>query len=221
MRSWKVLQGVSPKDNLWEAIVSDDVDELNKIMREYKTKSAYNTAVRKALKENDSRIKSAAEAKYSGDFDTFRRIVLEIKAEGHFSQDDIVSAINSTVSSLKKENEEEPTTEWYNEESAESEDEESSVYKASDVNDALERGDTSKAKEIIKDIVDAKVKSGKTEAQAKSSIKTSLVSYWKSKYLEASADEKVEIRKMLKSTGVYSGATEIVKLTRKWEKDSD
>lgn len=213
--------GESPKDNLWKALINNDVDELNKIKKEYKTKSEYESAVRKALKENDPRIKAAAEAKYSGDFDTFKQIVLEIKAEGNFSQDDIISAINSTVSSLKKKNEEDEQEEWYNEESAEAEDEESSIYKASDVNDALERGDTSKAKEIIKDIVDAKVKSGKTEAQAKSSIKTSLASYWKPIYLEASADEKVEIRKMLKSTGVYSGATEIVKLTRKWEKDSD
>lgn len=213
--------GASSQDILWDALVDNDTDKLNALKREYKTEASYNSAVRKALKENDPRIKEAAEARISGDFDTYKQIVLEIKAEGHFSQDDIISAINSTITTLKKEIEEEDTTEWYNEESEEAEEEETSVYKGSDVNDALEMGDIAKAKEIIKDIVNAKVKSGKTEAQAKSSIKSSIASYWKPIYRSASNEEKIEIRKMLRRTGIYSSATEIVKLTRKWEQDSD
>ena len=214
------IHTATKSDDLYNAIVDGDTANLDRLKKEYKDSDAYKSAVRKALKENDPRIKEAAEAKYNGYMETFKRIVLEIKAEGHFSQDDIVSAVNSTVTTLKKEAEEEITTEWYNEETEETQDEESSVYTNSDVNDALERGDVTMAKEIINDIVDAKVKSGKTESEAKSSIKSSITSYWKDIYLASSDSEKVNIRKILYSTKLYSTASEVVKLTRKWEKDS-
>lgn len=212
--------GETATDALWKAITNNDTEKLNRLKTEYKTESKYQSAVRKALRENDPRIKKAARAKYDGDMDTFKQIVLEIKAEGYFSQDDIVSAVNSAVTTLKNKYEEEPSTDWYNEESKEEKEEISSVYKGSDVNDALERGDIEQAREIIKDIVAAKVKNGKTKAEAYSSIKSSLSSYWKDIYLSASDSEKINIRKMLHSTKVYSSASEIVKLTRKWEKDS-
>lgn len=78
---------------------------------------------------------------------------------------------------------------------------------ASDVNEALEKGKTDKAKELIKELVDEKVEGGKTEKEAKASIKASVTGYWKALYLQAYRDndsaEMLRIRRLLQSTGLY------------------
>lgn len=76
-----------------------------------------------------------------------------------------------------------------------------------DVNKALEKGNTAKAKETINELVADKVESGKTEKEAKASIKASVTSYWKDLYLQAYRDkdnaEMLRIRRILQATGLY------------------
>lgn len=76
-----------------------------------------------------------------------------------------------------------------------------------DVNEALDKGNTTKAKEVIGELVDDKVKSGKTEKEAKATIKASVTSYWKSRYLQAyrnnDSAEMLRIRRLLQATGLY------------------
>ena len=83
---------------------------------------------------------------------------------------------------------------------------------ASDINEALEKGNTTKAKNIINDLVDDKVKQGKTEKEAKASIKASVTGYWKELYLQAYRDnnsaEMLRIRQILQSTGLYDNVIE-------------
>lgn len=83
---------------------------------------------------------------------------------------------------------------------------------ASDVNEALEKGKTDKAKELIKELVDEKVEGGKTEKEAKASIKASVTGYWKTLYLQAYRDndsaEMLRIRRLLQSTGLYDNVVE-------------
>jgi hypothetical protein len=83
---------------------------------------------------------------------------------------------------------------------------------SSDINEALEKGNTAKAKKIINDLVADKVKQGKTQKEAKASIKASVTSYWKELYLQAYRDkdnaEMLRIRKILQSTGLYDNVVE-------------
>ena len=83
---------------------------------------------------------------------------------------------------------------------------------ASDINEALEKGKTDKAKKIINEIVADKVKQGETEKEAKASIKSSVTSYWKELYLQAYRDkdnvEMLRIRRILQSTGLYDDVVE-------------
>ena len=83
---------------------------------------------------------------------------------------------------------------------------------ASDINEALEKGNTTKAKKIINDLVDEKVKQGKTQKEAKASIKSSVTGYWKELYLQAYRDkdsaEMLRIRQILQSTGLYDNVIE-------------
>ena len=83
---------------------------------------------------------------------------------------------------------------------------------ASDVNWLFEKGKTDKAKKIINDLVSDKIKQGKTEKEAKASIKSSVTSYWKELYLQAYRDkdnaEMLRIRRILQSTGLYDDVVE-------------
>lgn len=209
----------STVNSLYKALVNNDEVMIARLKKKYKTASSYQTAIRKALRENDERIIEAAKAKYSGDYDTFKSLVLEIKAEGHFSQDDIVAAVNAEVTALEKASssgvEESP---WY--EADEESETDGSIYKAADINTVLASGDTETAKDIIDDLVEAKKANGKTEKEARSSIQSTLTSYWKPIYIAAynakDSAEMERIRRMLNSLGIYS---DIVKTCQNWIKN--
>ena len=122
-----------------------------------------------------------------------------------------------------------------------------SIYKASDINDAFESGDTDMALEVIDDLFNTKVtnylaearkeaeENGKTfnerkaqaeaESKAKSSIKASMTSYWKPLYKEAyksgNTAEKERIERILKASGLYGNASEVIKTCREWRTERD
>ena len=201
---------------LYNAIVNGDEGRLEAYRSGYKDEDAYETAVRKALRENDPRIKEAAQARYDGDIAEYKRIAKAIIAEGNFVQDTVVGAINSEITVIKKgESIEEVTTE--------DEDEATSIYKASDINDALDNGNNDLALEIIDDLIATKVANGMDETSARSSLRSSMTSYWKPIYKEAYASgntsEMERIRKILYASGLYGSANEVVKSAAAWLKD--
>lgn len=217
----------SKPNKLYDAIVNGD-EEMLKILREgYDDDSAYETAVKKALRENDPRIKQAAQAGYDGDVAERVRIAKEIIAEGNFSQDIVVEAINAEVNAIKKKLDPE-------EDETEDAEEKKSVYSTKDISIALEEGDAALAKEIIADIVSVKVenymakdedlKQKEAEKKAKTSVKSSLSEYWKKLYIEAynakDTDEMKRIRFVLKDTGLYGTANDIISTCNNWVKES-
>ena len=201
---------------LYNAIVSGDAGRIEVYKRGYKTEDSFETAVRKALRENDSRIKEAAQAWYGGDISEYTRIAREIIAEGNFSQDTVVGAINSEITAIKK-------GESTETEETEKEDEATSIYQASDISAALENGDTALAQEIISDLVKIKVANGKTVKEAKSSLRSSMTSYWKPLYKQAwksgNSTEMARIRKILHSSGLYGTVGDVISSVRDWLKD--
>ena len=104
-----------------------------------------------------------------------------------------------------------------------------SIYKASDINVALENGDTSSALEVINDLVTVKtnnyIAEGKSkkeaEKSAKSSVRSSVTTYWKPLYLAAykskNSTEMARIRKLLNATKVYDN---VVETCQDWVKQS-
>ena len=213
----------STKDSLYQAIVSGDESRIAVIRAEYKTEDAYEQAVRKGLRENDPRIREAAQARIDGDISEYSSIVREIKAEGYFSQDTIVAAVNAEINLINKEAKEQNA--GGNDEIDDTEEEKAtSIYKASDINTAFDNGDTDTALAIIEDIIETKVANGMTEKDAKSSVKSSITSYWKPLFLEAytnkdSAEQK-RIRQILIASGLYGRTSEVIDTTQQWIKDS-
>lgn len=220
----------SKPNKLYDAIVNGDEETL-KIFREgYKDDSAYKTAVKKALRENDPRIKEAAEAGYNGDVAERVRIAKEIIAEGNFSQDIVVEAINAEINAIKKGSDTGSASENEEPEIEKKE----SMYSTSDIATAFESGDTELAKAIIADIVavkaenymaeDESLKQKDAEEKAKSSVKGTVTSYWKPLYIEAynakNTDEMKRIRFALKDTGLYGTANDIISTCNNWVKES-
>ena len=213
---WGWFPDESKADKLYDAIVSGDTAYVDRLKSGYKDEKAYETAVRKALRENDTRIHEAAQARFDGNIAEYKRIAKEIIAEGNFSQDAVVGAINSEMTVIKK-------SESSGEEETEKEDEATSIYGASDINAAFESGDTSLALEIIDDLVNTKVANGTTETKAKSSVRSSMTSYWKPLYKQAyqsgNYTEMARIRKILYASGLYGSANDVVKTGNSWLED--
>ena len=170
----------SKTNKLYDAIISGDKDYLDRIKSTYKDESAYQSAVSKALKENDSRIHDAAQARYDGKTDEYKRIFREIKDEGKFSFDTIMSAINSELSSIRKGSEPEKAT---------------SSYTATDFVESIVLGDTKSAEAIKVDIIAAKVANGKTQTDAEkefvSSVSTGIRDAYSSGLLDKAGAEKM------------------------------
>lgn len=96
---------------LYDAIISGDDNQAESIRSEFRDRanddkeyqSSINSAIRKALRENDPRILKAAQAVVNGNAIERANIAREIVAEGHFSLQDIQAAINAEIDKLRKE----------------------------------------------------------------------------------------------------------------------
>lgn len=211
----RLTEGKSNADRLYEAILSGDKVQIERIKSRYKDEKAIESAMRQALRENDSRIKEAAKAKYEGDISEYTRIAKMIIAEGKFSQDTIVAAINAELNAIKK-------GETVEVEETEDNDEVTSIYSSSDINAAFDNGDTEMALEIINDLIETKVANGMEEKNARSSIKSSMTSYWKPLYKEAykngDTQEMYRIRTILLSSGLYGKTSDVIKTAKDWLK---
>ena len=208
---------------LYDAVLSGDAKQIARMKAQFKDDKAIQTALRKALRESDERIKEAAQARLDGDAEEYKRIAREIVGEGFFTQDDVVAAINAAMRQLE---EDVPDN---TEDVSDSDDKATSYFSSSDINNALENGDTKTALSVIDDIMQVKtenyISEGYTKSEAKtkakSSIRSSLTSYWKPLYLAAykakDNNEMKRIRNLLHSTKVYDN---VIETCQDWVKQS-
>lgn len=115
-------------EKLYDALVSGDSARLEVYKSKYKTDFAYESAVKRALTENDSRIAEAVVANVGGDVSTRVSLIREIMSEGIFSQSTVQSAVNEETNRVL-----------------------SSVKEAKK---ADKNGDTKKYKEIVKGLLE-------------------------------------------------------------------
>ena len=88
-------------------------------------------------------------------------------------------------------------------------------------NDALESASIKDAEKLKTDIIAWKVKNGSTEKEAKSSLRSSVTTYWKPKYLEAYASgneaEMEKIREKLSQSDLYGSDRQLNSTLNDWE----
>ena len=172
---------------LYEAILSGDTAQIERVKGRFKDQDAINSAIRKALRDNDPRIKQAAEARYNGNIAEYMRIAKEIIAEGYFKQDDIVSAINSEITAMKKG---EGTTE------SSSSNKVTSIYKMDDYYAALVGRDQATAYAVKEDLIKTDVANGKDRDEAEADFNSRFASYLREEYEKGNLSD-YEARNML------------------------
>lgn len=255
------IEGITGKKRsttelLYRAMVNKDKGKVNAIRSGYKTESAYLTALRTALRENDPRIAEAVVAWYSGDVNKRVALITEIEGEKNFTPEIVRGTINAEINRVKTKTDD--AIEYKKKGEVKKHDEivaellerypksmiekllkesladfenknpsvkkEESIYLKDDINTALEGGDITLAKSIISELIDTKVANGMEEKKAKSSVKSSMTSYWKPLVIEAykskNASEKIRIRDLLYETGLYGKTRKEVKEAMdKWYDD--
>ena len=84
----------------------------------------------------------------------------------------------------------------------------------------FDKGDTASVKTTVKKMIDDKIKSGKTEKEAKSAVRSTFTSTYKAEYMAAveakDFDEMNRIRKFLYATGLYGTLSELDETLKKW-----
>jgi hypothetical protein len=161
--------GVDSKaDDLYEAIVSGNKAAHAELKASYVDKDGnfdqtkYASAVVKALRENDPRIKEAAQANVDGNAEKRNRILKELKSDlGSEYRDFIVDAINAETSKIRNDSKPEKVT---------------GQYEIRDFIDAVADGDSDTAKDVREDIIDTHIANDKTQTQAEQAFVSSFVS---------------------------------------------
>ena len=161
----------SKSQKLYEAIVNGDNARLETYKKEYKTESAYTSAIRSALKDYDYRITEAAQARYDGNIAEYTRIAKEIIAEGNFSQDIVVGAINTVLNALKKGENTEPS---------ETTSKVTSIYKMDDYYEALDEG--TMASSVKEAIIQADMANGKDRDEAEADFNSQFIGVIQEEY---------------------------------------
>ena len=154
-------------DKLYDALVAGDQTYIYRLKNSYVDKhgnfdqSKYESAVVKALRDNDPRIKAAAQANVNGDSAERNRILQEIKKEGKFSSNLIIDAINAETNAIRNKDKPEKVQ---------------GQYGAYDFVEAVSAGDAETAQTVRDDIIKTYMDNGKTPAQAESAFKSDVKS---------------------------------------------
>ena len=238
---------------LYEAILRGNEEQIEEFKLEFDGDDAINNALVKAIRENNPDVVEAASGLINSNLSTYESVIASLVRQG-FSEDVAVRAVRSVVTMVnsaaqlkadgntKKYDEAVDNLEdiGYDVEQLEKDiavlaktpsdptddsDEVESIYKASDINTALENGDTTAALKVIDDIVQVKIenyisdgyKKSEAKKKAEASVKSSVTSYWKPLYLEAKANKDLaevkRIKAALRATKLYD---DITKTTDEW-----
>ena len=162
------------QDKLYEAIIGGDTQYVTRMKDGYKTDESYHNAIRKALRENDPRIREAAIAWNGNDLDEYMRIAKQIIGEKHFVQDDVVMAIRSEASKLAPDEGETSTSKA------------KGLFTVEKFAEAAVQGDMATAKAAKTDIIQTARANGKTSDEAEKSFVSSAKTELKKSYLAGS-----------------------------------
>ena len=146
-------------DRLYDAIIKGDAAYEERLRSEYDDDKQITNAIRKGLRENDSRLYEAALAQIDGRPEERVRLQRQVIADG-FTQDDVVAATNAIITKLS------PSA-------SASEPKKKGLYTTEDFALFVSGGKTSLANEAKKDIIATHQLNGKTADEAEQSFQSS------------------------------------------------
>ena len=179
----------SDQQQLYEAYMSGDREHITRVSSRYKDQNAAHSALRKALRENDPRIREAAIAWNANDLDEYMRIAKQIIGEKHFTQDDVVMAIRAEASALAPDTGSSSTSKA------------KGLFTAEKFVSAIAQGDEATANAAKLDIIQTAQTNGKTEEEAEKSFVSSVKSEMKEQFLEGTLTEDQAIDTLIDYCG--------------------
>lgn len=93
-------------NQLYDAAMSGNTKHYDRVFARYEDKDSALSALRSAMRDNDKRIEAAAQAKMSGDIETYQKLISEIVSEGHFERSLVTRAVTSEYLAIRRELEE-------------------------------------------------------------------------------------------------------------------
>lgn len=178
-------------DKLYKATVNGDTAYQKRLSSSYSTESALNSAIRKGLRNNDSRIWEAAIAWNNNDLETYKQIAMSIVAEGNFSQDNVVMAIRAEAEALAPD-----VVENTSASNAKS------YFTAEKFAVAIAQSNDAMAAVIKEDIIETAIKNGKTADEAEQSFKSSAKSKLKELFLAGEISEEQAVSALTNYLGL-------------------
>lgn len=175
---------VSNQKQLYDAMIRDDREQTERVSGRYKDESAVSSAIRKGLREYDSRIWEAAKLWNEGDLEGYMKIAKEIVGEKHFTQDDVVLAIRAEAAAMEEKKTSSNSDRVYG------------YFTAEKFGVAVSQGNDEMAKIIRQDLIDTAMKNGKSERDAESSFNTSARSAMKELWLEGKLTDEAAVKAM-------------------------
>ena len=199
---------VSDRQQLYEAMLDGDKAHTDRVIGRFEDQAAVDSAIKKALRENDPRIHEAAVARYECNTAEYTRIAKEIIAEGHFKQDYVVLAITAEMNTLGEEEKETSTNTKV-----------VGMYKADDFAATVISGDSAMAKAVKADMIRTSVANGKTQKEAESAFASTASSSIKAEFM----DGKISESKATQALVTYCGKTQEDAEERvgEWEFEAD
>ena len=206
----KVVGGgdTSNGQQLYEAMLNDDEAHAARVRGRFKDQSAVDSAIRKALRDNDPRIHEAAVARMNGNLAEYTRLAKEIIAEGHFKQDYVVGAINNEITALSSDNS-----------STSSTPKAVGFYTTDEFADAVAGGDAAMANAIKSDIIQTKQKNGKTKEEAEEYFEQYAKSACKEMFIEGGLSESKAVKALVTYIGMDQDDAE--KAVGEWAFEKD
>ena len=156
-------------DRLYDAIIDGNTAYEERLRSEYADEKQITNAIRKGLRENDSRIYEAALAQIDNKPEDRVKLQRQVIADG-FTQDDVVSATNSIISKLSPSG-------------STSEPKKKGLYTTEDFALFVSGGKTALANEAKKDIIATHQLNGKAQADAEKSFQSSAKSDLKEMFM--------------------------------------
>lgn len=203
---WIAGGEASNQDQLYNAYVNGDKDQIARVSGRYDDESAVQSALRKGLRDNDPRVHEAAIAWNANDLDEYMRLAREIIGEKHFSQDDVVMAIRAEASSLAPD-EERSTTSKAN-----------GLFTADKFAEAIAQGDQAMANSIRSDIIQTDMKNGKTAEEAEKSFESSAKGELKELFMAGTINENRARTALVTFAGMEDEEADLQVQAYSWER---
>ncbi len=152
----------SNAEQLYSAMLNNDTAQVKRVKARFKDDKEIAYAIRDGLVANDKRITQAAEARVAGNQSEYTRLAKAIVNEKHFTQDDVVRAINYVTDKLRKGDEETasglstPDT-----------------FKVVDYYNEAKSGDRTEADMVKREMIASLMAEGKTAEEAEKSFNNS------------------------------------------------